>query len=203
MKTWIVISLLGTIPAFAKAPMRDVTGHDELALKHRKAAQEDPMGKLAAAQRVDPGKGVVPAKPGVPVKPGVSAKPADPAKPDQPRSLLDQSDIISFNGVATLVPKRAIIQVPKNLKSRITYEPGAKLMHWADFYALNRAWITTIEVSEAQAEGNNPLAEETQQKMVKSGALIIATFKGGPISVLPLKVPPPEETQTPNPKPKS
>jgi hypothetical protein len=190
MKTWIVISLLGTVTAFAKAPMRDVTTHDELALKHRKAAQDDPMAKLAAAQRVDPGKGVAP------------AKPVDPAKPAPPQGLLAQSDIISFNGVATLVPKRAIIQVPKNLKSRIAYEQGAKLMSWADFYALNRAWITTIEVSEEQAEGKNPLAEETQQKMVKSGALIIATYKGGPISVLPLKAPP-EEPKTPNPQPKS
>lgn len=192
MKPWIVISLLGTFTAVAKPPMRDVVTHDELALKYRKAAQEDPMGKLIAAQAAaqasvkaaDPGKKIVP------------AKPTTPETPAPPPSLLAQSDIICYNGAATVVPKRAIIQIPKNLTSRLTYEAGAKLMNWSDFYAQNRAWITLVEVSEAQAEGSSPLTEDTQKQIVKSGKLMIATYHGGPISVLPLKVPP-EEVKTP------
>ncbi len=197
MKPWIVISLLGTFTAVAKPPMRDVVTHDELALKYRKAAQVDPMGKLIAAQTAAQAS----AKAADPGKKAVPAKPTAPEKPAPPPSLLAQSDIICYNGAATLVPKRAIIQIPKNLTSRLTYEPGAKLMNWSDFYAMNRAWITMVEVSEDQAEGNSPLAEDTQKQIVKSGKLIIATYQGGPISVLPLKVPP-EEVKTPTSQPK-
>ena len=65
--------------------------------------------------------------------------------------------------------------------------PGSKLVTWADFYAVNRGWITTVEVCRVQAEGNSPLAEETQKQIGKSANLIVATYQAGPISVLPLK----------------
>ena len=50
-------------------------------------------------------------------------------------------------------------------------------------------WITTVEVSRVQAEGNLALADETAKRIQKSASLIVATYQGGPISVLPLKVP--------------
>lgn len=178
MKPWIAFSLLGLLPVAAEPPMRDATTHEELELRYRKAMQEEAMRKAnAPAPQVDPAKKPAP------------AKPAEPAKPP---TLLGQSDIICFNGVATIVPKRAILQSPQNLASRLQYQAGAKLVGWKDFYELNRAWITTVEVSEEQAQGDSPLAEDTQKKVVKSTQLVVATFKGGPISVLPLKTPPPE-----------
>ena len=85
------------------------------------------------------------------------------------------------------------------MSDRIKYQPGAKLLSWGDFYALNRGWITTVEVSRIQAEGNNPLPEETQKKIVKSGNLMVATYQGGPISVLPLKAPVETSPKTPKP----
>lgn len=158
-------------------PMRDAATHEQLAERARKAAQA------------------------VPVKPPVAApaKPAAPSKVEPPRSLLAESDIVCYNGNATLVPKRAILQMPKNLADRLKYQPGAKLLNWHDFYALNRGWITTVEVSRVQAEGNSPLAEETQKKIVKSGNLVVATYQAGPISVLPLKVPAETSPKTPKP----
>ncbi len=195
MKPWIAISLLGALTASAKPPMRDATTHDELSLQYRKAAQEDPMRKLAAVKSGTPVKGSDPAK-GSDLGKGVNAgkgadlaKDAEAEKTESPPSLLAQSDIICFNGMATLVPKRAVIQIPKTMAGRLTYQRGSKLMGWAAFYALNRGWITTVEVTQPQAEGNSPLPEETQKKIVKSGNLIIATYQGGPISVLPPKVP--------------
>jgi hypothetical protein len=68
-------------------------------------------------------------------------------------------------------------------------EPNAKIVSWADFFAANRGWISTVEVSRVQAEGNKPLAEESQKFMSTSRNLVVATYQGGPISVLPLKVP--------------
>lgn len=68
-------------------------------------------------------------------------------------------------------------------------QPGAKIVGWSDFFTANRGWITTVEVSRVQAEGNLAIAEETQERIGKSRNLVVATFMGGPISVLPLKEP--------------
>ena len=173
MKSLIVMSLFGTFTAaIASAEMRDAATHEQLALRYRQTLQQDSTRKLL------PDKG------------------PDPSTASQPLSLLRESDIICFNGVATLVPKRAVLQIPKDLAERLKYQPGARIECWADFYARNRGWITTVEVSRLQAEGNNPLAAETRKQIVKSGNLIVATYQGGPISVLPLKVP--AETVTHN-----
>lgn len=172
MKSIIVISLFSTFTAAigraemaAAPPMRDAATHEQLVVMYRKVSQEDPMRKL------------------------VPAKGSDPSTVNQPLDLISQSDIICFNGVATLVPKRAVLQIPKNLADRLKWQPGARIQSWADFYAQNRGWITTVEVSRVQAEGNNPLAGETRKQLAKSGNLIVATYQGGPISVLPPKVP--------------
>lgn len=172
MKTTISLILFGAwLAAQAGAQtaslsqMRDASTHEQLSLAARKAAQSDPM------RHMTPAKG------------------NDPSLVNQPQDLIATSDILSFGGSATLVPKRAILMIPKNLASRIKFEPGSKIQSWADFYAGNRGWITTVEVSRVQAEGNKPLDEELSKRIGKSSNLVVATYQGGPISVLPLKVP--------------
>ena len=172
MKSVTLISVLGSLSisiAHAEtnpaSPMRDSVTQAQLVAMYRQASQNDPMRKM------------------------VPTKGPDPSVVNQPKSLISESDTLCFNGAVTLVPKRAVLQTPKNLADRLKYVAGAKLMTWSDFYALNRGWITTVEVSRLQAEGNDPLAAETKKQLVKSGNLIVATFQGGPISVLPLKVP--------------
>jgi len=78
-------------------------------------------------------------------------------------NLIDQSDIISFNGSATLVPKHSIIHLPPKYQSRIGWKKGSKLMNWADFHAKNRGWISVIEIDFEQAKGAKAL-DETKQK---------------------------------------
>ena len=150
--------------------MRDAPTHEQLALIYRKAAQEDPMRKM------QPAKGV------------------DPSVTNQPKDLISRSDIICYNGTATLVPKRAILNLPAAMQSRLKFLPGSRLMSWSDFYALNRGWISTVEVSRLQAEGNEAFKEEISTRIGKSSNLVVATYLGGPISVLPLKIP--AENQT-------
>lgn len=145
--------------------MRDAVTHQDLIPKYRAADQEDPMRNM---------------------KPMVGP---DPSKANQPESLLATSDILCFGGVAVLIPKRAVLLLPSNLAERLKYKPGAPFVSWADFYAANRGWITTVEVSRVQAEGNLEIEKEAQQRISKSSNLVIATFLAGPISVLPLKVP--------------
>ena len=43
----------------------------------------------------------------------------DPSVVNRPKSILAESDIVCFGDVATLVPKRAILQIPKNYADRI------------------------------------------------------------------------------------
>jgi hypothetical protein len=157
--------------------MRDAPTHDDLVIKARKAAAlDDPMKHLAKSDG------------------------QDPSKVNQPENLLDQSDIVCFNGIAALVPKRAVLATPSAHKERLSFKPGSQIVPWGEFYAQNRGWITTVEVSRAQAEGNAALPEETTTRISKSRNLVVATYKGGPISVLPLKTPPPENPAeaTPN-----
>lgn len=172
----LVVSL-GHAETNSASPMRDSVTREQLVLMYRQASQNDPMRKMAPA------------------------KGPDPSVVNQPKSLISESDTLCFNGAVTLVPKRAVLQTPKNLADRLQYVAGAKLMTWSEFYALNRGWITTVEVSRLQAEGNDPLAAETKKQLVKSGNLIVATFQGGPISVLPLKAPVEKSPTTTTPKP--
>lgn len=179
MKVIILITLAGLSAGQTgcaeETPMRDAATGEQLNLAYRKAMQEDPMRKLAPA------------------------KAADPSVVHQPRDLLSQSDIICFGGMATLVPKRAILHIPANLADRLKFKEGSKIQGWADFFSQNGGWITTVEVSRGQAEGNLALADETAKRVQKSASLIVATYLGGPISVLPLKVPDEAKKQTTKP----
>lgn len=146
----------------AKPIMRDAATHDDLVKRYRMAEANDPMKQMAPSQGEDPAK-------------------------NRPTDILADSDFLCFNGTATLVPKRAIISLPENLKARTQLAPNVPFRVWSDFYAANRGWITTIEISRAQAEGREDLGLETKDTIAKSGNIIVAVYKGGPISLLPLK----------------
>lgn len=161
-------------PAAAAMKMRDVPSHEELLLERRKALLNDPMKHLA------------------------TAKGEDPSKANRPKDILAESDIISFRGLATLVPKRAILQTPQAYAGNLKMEPGAKFVSWLEFYSANRSWITTVDVNREQAEGKAPIAEDTQKLLSKSRNLVVATYKTGPISVLPPKEPAPETAMKPS-----
>ena len=160
-----LLAPLGSSQTIKAPQMRDASTHAQLSVIHRKAAETDPMRNM------------------------VPAKGPDPSLIDPPKDLIANSDIICFGGLVTLVPKRAILGIPKNFADRMKFQPGSKIKSWADFYAQNRGWITTVEVSRIQAEGNKPMAEEVYKSIGKSKNLVVATYQGGPISVLPLKVP--------------
>jgi hypothetical protein len=160
-----------------KPQIRDAATHEDLAAKLRETQAKNPLAELTPEQVAN-----------------------DPTKKNQPVNIVEDSDIISFNGLTTLVPKRAILALPDNLKSRVgKHTAGHRFVVWKDFYQQNRGWITTIEVSRTQAEGRSPLGEDSQERISKSTNLIVATYQGGPISVLPLKEPEKTEGEPANP----
>lgn len=152
-----------------KLQMRDPVTHESLARAIQAENNRDPMVEIKPSDAPDPSKNSV------------------------PTSILERSDILSFNGLTTLIPKRAILTLPESLKARVgTHGQGHRLVNWSEFLVANRGWITTLEVSRAQVEGNAALPIEAGERINKSSSLIVATFQGGPISVLPEKKPEPE-----------
>lgn len=157
-------------------PMRDSTTHETLSQSLRMAQQKDPIRDLG---------------------PAAGDVENDPSQRNSERDLIKDSAILCYQGFLTLVPKRAVLHLPEGLKDRFEVKPNITVKPWAEFYALNRGWIRTIEVTRAQAMGEEPMSEETVEAYRESKAAIIATYKGGPISVLPLKVPT-EEGENPD-----
>lgn len=148
------------------ANMRDVASHDDLSRKLRMAQQADPI------REIGPPKGKVN---------------EDPAAAMSQRDLIKNSTIFSYRGFLTLVPNRSVLHVPAHLQGRLAAQDGAKVQTWKQFFQSNRGWIRTLEVSREQALGHVPFSEEVSESIAESSVVVVATYKGGPISVLPLK----------------
>lgn len=147
-----------------KPAFRDAATNESLAEKYRETATNGPTKKFKEATGED-----------------ASVK-------NKPGNLLDNSEFITFNGNTTLVPKNAIVQIPAKYKDRINnHKPGSKILSWIDFYTLNRGWISTVEVTLAQAKGQTPISPELMDTLNKKGNLVVAVLKSGPISVRPPK----------------
>jgi hypothetical protein len=108
--------------------------------------------------------------------------PAPPEK-TEPLDLLAMSTIIHSGGNITLVPKEAIIYIPKEYESRLGQDPTASILNWNEFLPLNRGWISCLEINYNQAVGKEPLPTAAIEKMKKYGNLIVATLSGNPITV--------------------
>lgn len=143
-----------------RAPVTDTPSENELVLK------------LKQAQQKSSGTTYIP-----PVAP-------DPAAKGDPQQLINTSEVLCFGSAMTLVPKGAILLTPKNLALRLKSSPEAQLVTWGAFLPANRSWINTVEVTFEQAAGKVPIPIETSELMTKTGKLVVATYKGNPISVL-------------------
>lgn len=159
------------LPAFA-GEMRDIASQDQLSHKLRISEQQDPMKNLTIVEAEDPTK---------------SARPED---------LLASSEVLTFNGIATLVPKGAVLAVPASLRSRTGFQPGARLVPWNEFHAVNRGWIQTTEVTFDQAAGQAELPEGLRKQIEESRVIVVATMRQGPITVNPYQPPADEAGDT-------
>lgn len=165
-----VIAALSGLPAAAAEPVRrmvvrEAPTHDQIVEFARKAKEANPPPVFTPAQG------------------------EDPSKANKLGDLISRSDILCFQGRATLVPKRAVLHVPKSLAGRLGMQEGSQIGSWTDFLNVNRGWIRTVAVTRVQAEGNEPMPEAVLKSFVKEQRVVIATYQEGPISVLPLKVP--------------
>lgn len=149
-------------------PIRDVAKHDDLSQKLRMIQQNDPLRELG---------------------PAAGNTEEDPSVKNAPKDFIENSQVLSFRGWMTFIPKRAVIHLPEKYEDRMKIERGAKVKTFQEFFAHNRGWIRTIEVSKEQAFGHKPFPEGAMEAVKNSSSVVVATFKKGPISVLPQKAP--------------
>ena len=99
-------------------------------------------------------------------------------------NLLERSEFLCYRGLATLIPKGSMLNVPANYADRTQMVKGAKIVRWAEFLRSNHGWVSTFEVSRQQAEADVPLTEEALEAIRKNPRVIVATLSSGPITVL-------------------
>lgn len=168
LRTGFALVSLLLVSHAAHAQMRDVATHDELSQRLKMAQQNDPIRATG---------------------PAIGKSEEDPAKPLAERDLIKSSTTLAYRGFLTLVPKRSVLHIPEGFEDRLTVPAKVKVQTFRDFLASNRGWIRTMEVSREQALGHVPFPEETANAIQTSSQIVVATYKGGPISVLPLKDP--------------
>jgi len=157
--------------ATAESKMRDVTTHEALSQQLRAQQQADPILTLKPAEG------------------------DDPTKTNPTPDLIASSQFLCYNGMATLVPMGAVLCAPEKLKSRMRFTQGARIVTWAEFYSMNRAWLSTVAVSLDQATGKLPLSDEMIKKVKNDTHILVSTCQNGPISIVPFKTA--AEAQTP------
>jgi len=112
-------------------------------------------------------------------------------------SLWKSSIILSDGEKFTLVPVGSILHLPAGLRSRVLAKPQGDFTFWPSFLRRNAAWLSAREVSLPLSRGNAQESKALLKSLDRDPRLIVATFKGGPITILE---PAPAR---PNPKPKT
>ena len=102
-------------------------------------------------------------------------------------SLYKNSHIITHRGEHAIIPKNSIIILPAHLKRRVTEKPDGEFILWPDFKHTNKDWIWTLELSLDQAKGITPISEKKIKDLEKLNRLVVALYRGNPVSVLPSK----------------
>ena len=164
----------GQVPMPGHEFIRDAATHDKLVNTHKK--QVNPISQLRSATP--------------------ESSTAATAKVVVPASLKSRSVVLNRAGFATLIPKKAVLHVPSGLDSLMGIKEGDKIINWEEFFRNNRAWIRTIEVTRAQAEGWEGLDPDLRESFKECKQLIVATYQTGPISVLKPDAPVPGDGKT-------
>ncbi len=173
----VALTLISTVTSEAEprsslgGPMRDAPTHDQLSQSLRMAQQKDPIQNIG---------------------PAIGKTDEDPSAKYGERDLIKESTILCYRGFLTLVPKQAVLHLPPKLKDRFEAQPNIQVQPWAEFFQANRGWIRTVEVTREQAMGIVAMPEELVESFKTSSSAVVATFKGGPISVLPVPEPEPQ-----------
>lgn len=117
------------------------------------------------------------------------AKPVDPPTAAVKRDVYQISDVLVDGGFHTVVPRGAVLSVPESLADRLASGPAGKFQFWPDFYARNKNWIKLQEVDVEVARGKMPIPENVIKMMETEPKMVLAVYKGNPITVLEAAAP--------------
>ncbi len=94
-------------------------------------------------------------------------------------SIIARSEILHDGQHWTLVPKGAVLFVPKRKSENVGSRPIGTLLSWQEFLAKNPAWISTHETTFDQASGEVPFSEEKVEFWKTQECVIVAVHQGG------------------------
>ncbi len=112
------------------------------------------------------------------------AKPLTTRPPAIQSSLWARSIILSDGEKFTLVPVGSILHLPEALRSRVLVKPQGDFTFWPSFLKRNEVWLGAKEVSLSLSRGNEKEAKSLLQSLSRDPRLLVATYKGGPITIL-------------------
>jgi len=98
-------------------------------------------------------------------------------------SLAELSTFIRGEGTYAIIPRNAVIHLPKRHADRVLAAPEGRLQPWSEFLNANRAWIQVHEITLEEARGLKEFDEKTLEAFGKRDAAIVATLGGHPVSV--------------------
>ncbi|MFK7910279.1 MAG: hypothetical protein AB8F34_06710 [Akkermansiaceae bacterium] len=99
-------------------------------------------------------------------------------------TLYKNSHIITHRGEHAIIPKRSILFIPENLKSRVVEKPSGKFVLWPFFKLRNQEWIWTYEVTLDQAKGKSPIPAGKIKQFEKLNRMVVALYRGNPVSIV-------------------
>lgn len=112
------------------------------------------------------------------------AKPVVGAAPSMQSSLWSRSIILTDGEMFTLVPIGSILHLPPALRNRVAAAPVGRFTFWPAFQKRNEAWLAGHEVSLEMSRGDAKAARQVMQSIAKDSRLLVALYKGGPVTIL-------------------
>jgi hypothetical protein len=97
---------------------------------------------------------------------------------------LRNSIILADSEKYTVVPVGAILHLPARMRSRVLSEPKGDFTFWPSFLERNSSWLAAKEVSLTLSRGNSKEADALLKSLANDSHVVVATYKGGPITIL-------------------
>jgi hypothetical protein len=171
MKTWFSLLLLiaGSLVATAQTSGNSSGGFGPAylpakpAAPQKKATTPDGLNALRAQSKFQ----------------GLQSKEAEL----KPYDLAGNSTFIQMGDKFTLVPKGAILNVPKKLASLIVTEPKGTFVIWPEMQQAYRSKLSRFEVTLDQASGKEPIDAAKLAVAKRSESILVATIENGAVSV--------------------
>lgn len=124
------------------------------------------------------------------------SKPLDTKRPNIGNSLYSKSIIIFDGEKHTVVPIGSVLHLPEPLRDHVITEPKGDFTYWPNFLKRNGAWLASKEVPLKMAKGDVESARAILGGLTMDAHMLVAVYKGGPISILEPVTPAPATQPT-------